>query len=47
MNRTRRATDADMEMSLRDYAEGRFKRGSIDDLLADLHATEQDKGVDG
>ncbi len=27
---------AEIEESLKDYSEGRFKRGSIDDLLKDL-----------
>ena len=33
----KRCPDAELEASLRDYAEGRFKRGSIDDLLDDLN----------
>ena len=39
-------SDADIEASLRDYADGRFKRGSIDDLLNDLHAQAEPEDGD-
>ena len=37
----KRCPDAELEASLRDYAEGRYKRGSLDDLLRDLKSDEE------